>query len=228
MKKKFSIILALLLFVSVAAYADDSDIQFREIQWYSTFADVSPVMAKEVQSGFEPTIYSDVSIDHLSGVRWKYTFDNPVAEGGVRLFCSDVPVAGYIANDADLSFMYPLGEDGRVARDDNAAEFYLAVYYIEDLADMKAVYNDLKAKLSKLYGEGVPETDDYMESVKWCDTQNNTAWLIINDEEDLVTLAYTAGDSDERLDALQAQITEEQIEKEDQAREENSDNTEGL
>lgn len=203
-------------------------IQFRGIEWYSDYETVHNFLESEcIDSYFCSFSMENTTIDSIYSIEWGYSLsDDRVDEAGIGVGYMDMPVAGYVA-DVYAYYMYPI-TDGKVDRSTEKAEFYVAYYSFEDMENLTAVYDDLTAKLTALYGEGIPKTDKYYDSIYWQDAEGNMVWLLIEDDASAVRLGYAAGDHITRLDTLREQIRNETIAAEDESRQENSGNTSGL
>lgn len=231
MKKLFVLVLALLF--ATCAYAEsgasnDATITFRGFEWYAPFSEVHPLMERDSGSDFMPSFgYDETSIDSIYRVERAYMFsDHRVDEGGAEYYYYEIDVAGYVA-DVDIYYMYPI-VDGAVLHDETKAEMYMAVYEFSELEDMPAVYEDLKTKLTALYGEGEERLDKYYDSVYWEDANGNAIWLVIDEDGEEIRLAYAAGGHIDRLAALEEQLSIDAAKAEDEARKENAGNTSGL
>jgi hypothetical protein len=97
-----------------------------------------------------------------------------------------------------------------------------------DFSDYRAIYDDLTKKLESLYGEGELYSDKYRTTITWIDSESNQIRLLINADEDYVTLGYMAADADARLDKMQEALDAEIAASEAADREANADNVNGL
>lgn len=231
MKKTISVILVLLFVftLSCAACADEADsFLFRNIPWYSAKKD-----AREILSSLEE--YRNRSDSTMPDwfQRWNnIDGDYTVAEAGTYTTYRNVSVAGYTAS-LNTYYMYPI-VDGRLSKNDDDAEFYLAVYEFATLTDMQAVYDDLVTKLTGLYGESSalnnPDNWTKFDGRLWKAKDGSQIWLRLYYMygDYTLKLTYTAPDSTARLEALEAQITQEKIEAEELERQQNTNNTDGL
>lgn len=125
--------------------------------------------------------------------------------------------------------MYPI-EFGYVQRIQDKAQLYFGMYEFKDMENLPAVYEDLKVKLTNLYGEGTYKSNGYYDSTYWEDAQGNAVWLLIDKDDEYATvrLAYAAAGHRERLAELDAQIAAETLATEEQQRNDNADNSSGL
>lgn len=211
MKKSGSILLyaliALLMFSTASAeQSNKTEITFREFPWYAPFSEVHALM-------------KTLSL----------TSEDLVKECGVDELYTSIPIAEYTADKLLLSFMYPLGDDGRVIHDNSLSELYIANYYFCSFVDKQATFDDFKAKMTTLYGECINKEDRssiYLE--EWSDASGNIARLIMDKNINDIRLLYIAGDFGARLDALLAEIKEEANEAENAWREKNASNIDGL
>lgn len=136
----------LLTLLPSVAFAAQEQIAFRGFQWYATFPEINEQMSS-LTAGYA-SVDSNETIDSYKRAEWSSMFsDDRVENGGVKGYYSGIPVAGYTADSAILYYMYPFDADGRVARDDNQAQFYCAMYSFEEVKDKQATYDDIKSKL---------------------------------------------------------------------------------
>ncbi len=232
MKKVLAgITLIVLIMVSVmgTSFAEETYL-FRGIPWLTTRVEVKNTLASE---GFKAW-WDD---KNASIPDWFQTWSNingdyTVAEGGCDVSFKEGKVAGYQAELATY-YWFPI-VDGRVQRDPDLAQFYLACYEITGIENMEPVYDDLLSKLITLYGK--PQTKN--SDSNWTDTIGS---LWEADDGSLIWLAkytaygkikvkiwYAAPKTTETLKALETQIAKETLEAEDEEREKNKTNTDGL
>lgn len=158
-------ILCALLFIAVILFADaaisesekNPEILFRNNKWGASFSEVkrsypdnlhllSPIDDKAYE--IEYRIFGDENAKR---------YDNYVGCNEILSFTlrgKDFTVAGYPVAETCVYFAYVPGENGIINHDDPETALYYAYYSIEPL-DMSVVYNDLKDKLSSLYGNPV-------------------------------------------------------------------------
>ena len=242
MNKILAILLVLVMMSSNAgAYADQAEtITFRDIPWYSKEPDVDATI-KSIDGVSTPWFMATTTGTKIDGWYKQYEYfytDNAVDNGGDIYRYDDISVAGYTA-DLEVSFMYPV-IDGVVTYDSSLAEFYMAIYEIEGLEEMQAVYEDLQMKLAGIYG---PYTDNsYYDSFDnvydplgciFEAKDGSMIWLAarynsISDKYDTVDITYYAPDADQRLADLEATMTQNTIDAEAAEREANAGNTSGL
>ena len=232
MKKVLAVVLFVaLIMVSVigASFAEES-YTFRNIPWLTTKVDVIEAMNAE---GYKVSWkYDNTTIADWFQTWINITGDYKVAEGGCYLSFKGVKVAGYSAS-LSTYYWYPI-VDGRVQRDNDLAQFYLAEYEIQNIENMDPVYDDLLAKLTSLYGK--PETKNSDSS--WTDTigalwtadDGSLIWLARYKAygDTAVKIWYAAPKTTETLQALEKQIAQETLEAEEAEREKNKTNTDGL
>lgn len=201
---------------------------FRSIPWYTTQRDVQNALsALKTYSN-----RSGVTIPDWFQ-RWNnIDGDMTVEAGGCYTRYRDVSVAGYEAN-LYVYYMYPI-VNGKTVKADDTAEMYLALYEFETLSDMPAVYDDLVAKLTRLYGESEalnnPDSWTNFNGRLWKAADGSQIWLRLYYMYGSYTLklSYIAPDCTNRLEALSAQLLQEKIDAEAEERQQNQDNTEGL
>lgn len=232
MKKFLAVLLtlAVLSFCSISlAESETADTYlFRSIPWYSAKSDaVESLTGLDSYSNRSNTTMPDW-FQRWNNIDGDYTVD----EAGAYVSYRNVSVAGYNA-DLYTYYMYPI-VDGRVSRNDDNAEFYMAIYEFETLTDMPAVYEDLRAKLTDLYGKSKelnnPDNWTNFTGRLWTAADGSQIWLrnYFMYNSYTLKLTYVAPDATSRLEELEAQITQEKIEAEELERQQNSSNTDGL
>lgn len=229
-------VLAAFLLVTLLAVAvigtsiAEESFTFRNIPWLTTKVDVAAAMSSE---GYKVSWRdNNTTIPDWFQTWINITGDYKVAEGGCYLSFKGVKVAGYSASLATY-YWYPI-VDGRVQRDDDLSQFYLAKYEIQDIENMDPVYDDLLAKLTSLYGK--PEPKDSGSSwtdtigVLWTADDGSLIWLARYKAygDTAVKIWYAAPKTTETLQALEKQIAKETLEAEEAEREKNKTNTDGL
>lgn len=228
MKRFVSLLMACMLILSVGTcvLAEESEtFLFRNIPWYAPKKEVSDTLS---------SLTMNLNLPNATIPDWFQTWehtdsDYTVAKAGAGTGYGNVSVAGYNA-ELIVYYVYPI-VDGKLLRNGDEAEFYLAVYEFSDSADMEAVYNDLVTKLTGLYGESSALNKwGRFTGRLWKAKDGSQIWLrIYNTNGDYtVQLSYTAPESTSRLEAVEAQITKEKLEAEELERQKNINNTDGL
>lgn len=238
MKYKVIVFLLLIELCSlpfIPAVADVDSITFRNIDWYSHPSVVSSAMESisGVTTPWFGAVNKSAKIESWFK-KWQYFYtDDAISNGGAILKFSRVPIAGYTA-DVELSFMW-MTEDSQVINRFESAEFYMGVYTIEGYKDLFGVYNEIKEKLKTTYGNYVSQSyfDGGIEGVKWTANDGSLIWLrirkntVYKNYED-ITITYFAPNGEERLKHLSSLMIQQIVDKEDERREQNKDNYEGL
>lgn len=210
---------------------EKSEITFRNLSWYSSKKDVDAALIAEGATAKEDSWQTD-SAYRLSALNYPNVNSGKdrVDGGGYKMSYSNLTVAGYTPSEVHACFLYPLDEAATIIRDSESAQLYLGWYTFsgDDYTDYDSMYNDLAAKLEKLYGTATDDETDYLIKKTWHDSSNNTIQLLIDTKKTYITLGYMAADSDTRLDAMQDAITAEQTAAEAAEREKNAANTDGL
>ena len=230
MKKLIACVLTVVVLVTMVvsmASAAESYL-FRNIPWYAAKTEAGEALS---------SLTTNRNRSNTTMPDWFQRWNNidgdyKVEEAGTYTEYKDVSVAGYNA-DLYTYYIYPI-VDGKVSRNDNNAQFYLAIYEFETLTDMPAVYDDLVVKLTGLYGDSTalnnPDNWTNFTGRLWTAEDGSQIWLrnyhMYGDYT--VKLSYIAPNSTEHLQALEAQITQEKIEAEELERKNNATNTEGL
>lgn len=162
MKKLLAILLATtMLLMAIPAFAKgdttDKPITFAEFNFGDTFGTIrSNQYLRNIN--FQRGIFSP---RHLADVTSFYLGDwSRVSETSPTCFYSDTEggrkVAGHDC-EASLWFVYPV-ENGACVVDESSATFYAGEYrFFDDKA--KATFDDLKKKLTQLYGKPYSEDD---------------------------------------------------------------------
>lgn len=220
----------------------DKEILFSEIPWGS-----NPKIANEKMGG-DMVISDEHYIKDWSCAYNLFSFGQYPA--GYALIGSVPEVAGYSNIMTYMYFMY--SHDAEINRDIDRAEFYLAQYQF-DVADINASYDDLKTKLSTIYGKGLEETEITSHlsvsvvgngySGTYETLEKKTTWIgtngtqlvlmasILQDNVEVQTaeflfLTYGETDIEPQLNSLYKAIEEENVQKENDTR--TSENTNGL
>ncbi len=213
---------------TITSFAEESLIKFRNIEWWTDYSHANYAILKDAGDSHH-VVFENADIDSIENAEWWGIYsDDRVNEAGLSAFYYSIPVAGYTA-DVHVYYMYPI-VDGKVEREKESAEIYFGMYEFEEFEDLRAVYDDLKEKLTTLYGDGEDRPTKYIDSTYWEDADHNCIWLVIDKDSDYaqVRLAYAAGDSKARLIGINDQLSLEKLEAENASRAANTENTSGL
>lgn len=238
MKKFFAFFLVLLMTSSVA-FAEE--ITFRGIEWGSNMA--------EIEKELEVYSIDDSMMRRWSVIEeafdWAHMNDYPCGWYAFGM-PKDLNVGGYDICSIQLFCAWKLSDTGEILREKQESEFYAAIYSFA-VVDIEATYNDLKEKLSSLYGTPLESTESregyyanaggsgkYIETVRVSEWygENNTGVRLrscssdvesLNAEE--ITISYGKTDADQRIERLQTALKAEALEKENASR---GTNTDGL
>ena len=208
----------------------EKEILFRGIPWGTKMPEVQDVLNKEGKDNARGLLGQKHEMHNLRSAGIDYSVDElRVPEAGDRGWFYNINLAGYTTEETYTFYIYPI-VDGQLVRSEDEAEFYFGYYLFRPgaLSDYVATYDDLKAKLTSIYGEGF-ETEEYsaMKTI-WTDEYGNKAVLRRSLNYDIINLGYIAGNADERLLEAKAIIDAEALEAERIKREQNADNTTGL
>lgn len=232
MKKLFTILLILaVLFSCSITCAEDKEITFRGIEWYSSKTDVEENLLENEEISVQRSSSHDIY--RISGTYFANVTSGSdrVDEGGIVGQYKGVKVAGYEIPITYIHYIYPV-TDKKISHDDEQAQMYLIWYPFKsnDFADHVGIHDDLSEKLTGLYGKGkVDKTNaKYYTTTTWKDEKGNTILLLINADKNYTSLAYMAAGADKKLDEMKQALKDEAIELEKQQREENANNTDGL
>lgn len=248
MKKIICVVLAILSLITTA-FADE--ITFRNIPWGSNPNQVSEVLQAAgfskvyATNGAWITSFGDGDFDEFdingadnAGYDW------------TDYKTTGLKVAGHEISYMGLEFLYGIQDEGLLLDIDSAR--LIRAYYVLKASDKFLVYNDLKTKLSSLYGE--PKVlhreqkywnESYIkinDGLLWSG-ENDTAVLMsiewytydgVSESkqgflgEDNITLSYGKTDIDEDLEFVEKYWEQEALRVEQRTVEENVDNVDGL
>lgn len=245
MRKILTFLLAFLMISSVACA---EEITFRGIPWGSSMSKVEESFDSDMfYTHDEATVRRWENITEQ--VDWEHLYDYP--DGWECLYMGfgeyAMKVAGY---DVIMSVAcrYGIGENNEILKDKSDSVLCSASYTF-DVIDYVAAYDDLKVKLTSLYGDGI-ETTDTDEGYYWGmntsdeyhTTVKVTTWVGENDTEaklycsvddvddpllqnDLLVLYYGKTSEDENIERLQKLLHVEALSNEQESR---NDDTSGL
>lgn len=245
MKKAIAVILVFLI-VSSVAYADE--ITFRDIPWDSSMSEIEKLLDLDFFYTYdEATIRRWKNITEK--VDWEYI--NDYSDGWEYIYMGygehAIKVAGYdvIMN---VACRYGIEENDEILKGKSDSVLCSASYSF-DVIDHTAAYEDLKSKLTSLYGEGTETTDvlegyycgvkssgEYHTTVKittWIGENNTEAKLYCSVDDvddpllqnDSLALYYGKADEDKNIDRLQELLHIEALKREQESR---SNDTSGL
>ena len=231
MKKLLSILLILSVLITYTiVYAEDNEISFRGIEWYSSKKDVEEILLSDENIRSRNSSAHDIY--RMSGTYYPNVTmgSDRVDDGGIVGRYDGIKIAGYEIPTTYIYYVYPI-ENKKIIHEDDQALMYLIWYPFTNsaFADQIGIHDDLSAKLTSLYGKGkVDKSSKYYTITTWKDKKGNTILLLINDDKDYTSLAYMASDAEKMLDTMKQALKDEAIELEKQQREQNSNNTDGL
>lgn len=235
MKRKFLLLtIALSFAATLPSYAAETEsvkgIQFRDIPWHSTKAEAEKILFSD--PGVSANQFTDDEIYRLGALDFYNVVsgDDYVKGGGVKVSYNGVTVAGYTPSDCHACYVFPITDQGYVNPSEDDAQFYLGWYGFSsnDFADIPGIYTDLEKKLTSLYGDPAPASDDFKKTDTWSDQDGNTIELLQSAKNTYVQLGYIAPDADQLVDQAKAALEKAQAESEQEAREANASNTDGL
>lgn len=237
MKRLFVIIVVAIMLACSFGYADtDKEIKFRNITWGINIDEVKQVLSDidfwNDEKGYALAHWDDEQ-DYYFGreengwLGWCFNSSN-----------DPLKVAGYPVSMIYLYCAYGVDEKGSVLRDRESSEFYMASYLF-DVIDTQGTYEDLKDKMTKLYGEGVETTEfgygsynagnsewkgykSTIMTVEW-NGANNTGVVLTGrwDDRDTgvnygnrVILLYGKTDYDMKLTMIEKAVTQERLQAE--------------
>lgn len=217
----------------------DKEILFMDIPWGTSFTDVDKSHGELDLWGITGEGYMTYSVDEIilgdyQGIEFEYDDINIIGNA----FNGETEVAGYTTSEVSLYFAYNI-VDGKLNKIEEESSLYGAryVFLTENLQETS---NDLKQKITSIYGEPQKETtdtdiyDNQYTYTYWYG-QNSTVLVMKtqnseNDTTDLyedeITLAYAWLKGDELLQSASDYLKEEAIEKEQENY--GNENTDGL
>ena len=252
MKKLVSVILiSMMIFCLVAETANADEILFRGLPWYSSMTEVKAsfaddsILVDEIDEALQ-VLYSKID-GNMRNISYGITGYPAGWVAYSYLEGMDFNVAGYGLSDMMIYCCYGLDENN-VDRDINSSRFYLASYTF-NVVDKQGAFDDLKGKLTSLYGSGIEndvESSYYAigengfeeipfteHRIEWLG-DNNTAAVLVYSESALgnsdlyhqyLVLTYGKTDSDAMVQAVCAAVEAERVITENQNR---TDSTNGL
>lgn len=150
------IIVAILLINCGEAFADEYEkpILFRDAEWGISYPEVQAYLPDGVR------ISSTRTSEYwhpMKDVMYNENGDYYKAELGCYSYVqssskTDLKVAGYDVENIYLYFLYDIGQNGMLIKDDDHTSLIYAYYKLEP-KDPEAVYSDLVTKLTSLYGD---------------------------------------------------------------------------
>lgn len=207
------------------------EIVFRDIPWGSSSSDVEQKLENSNDAVYAK-IWEKQYIQYPDELLEPYFVDG-IVQGGNILIVSNLTAGGYDISMAQLHFAYSVEED---YVDRNTDIFYAAVYYF-DVVDHEAVYNDLRKKMTEIYGEGqetmgtktgwigsADYTGEYENTVKrvtWYGANKTFVtlqWIYDDNKAEAiqshcgVTMVYGKTDAKDMLDNLEKALDREKTE----------------
>lgn len=230
--KKFLAVLLLIMvaFTSVQAFADE--ILFRNLPWDCSPADVKESFGKYLyfRDPMCAPLWSQWAHPGLSSADYSDTHAGFRLETGYP--ASGITVAGYEIDEARIFFVYGITEDGQLDRSPDAGRL-CGAYYSFRFEDVETAYEDLKAKLTNLYGEPEKENDT---SIIWYGDNNTAVRMVWSNDKtndyNYVDIKYGKTDIEAEIPHIMELTAEQErldaIAEEEKVREENAENNDGL
>lgn len=212
-------------FADFACAESGTQIKFRDIEWYTKYADVNEHI------GLSEGYVMDDSLSIMEDIDENYSNIrddnyNMIDGMGVEVIYNNVDVAGYSASPS-LYCIYSI-VDGATVMSADEAELYMAKYTIDGYADMVSVYIDLKEKLTSVYGNGIPRDVSYNEECTYWQDESGNELLLSRSPFGRVVISYAANDHREHLKALKKVRLAEIYKTEAEERTKNAGDTSGL
>lgn len=210
MKKLLALILALLLFGSVALAQTDKEITFQDTSWGASYTEIDKKFSSydmyDMRGGLIKTFSVDQIITDEDGIDFEYHDINVVG----NTYSPESKAAGYTTKDVTFYFAYkPV--NGLLTKELSDTMMYAAKYEFAT-SDLEIMEADLTSKLSGLYGE--PDATDSgsnmwgtdFKYVYWYGANDTGVVLIVHHpsvntflSEDSVLLVYYTRQGDQWL-----------------------------
>lgn len=229
MKRTIAFVLMVVMIAVLSCSALADEITFRNIPWGCTAAEFLKEMKVDLR------VIDSSRLEYWS--KWNFSgwSSSQITEyeTGFHLYewgedDINLKVAGYNVLEIEAHFIYSETEDGHLDRNTNAGRFQ-KVSYTFKFEDVESAYQDLKEKLTKVYGEGSVENES---SFLWTGDNNTQVRLVWsndpNNDYHFISIRYGKADMDEDLAHVDELARKEQVEAEQQNRLDNTDNTDGL
>lgn len=207
MKRIKIMLLVAVLFVNlinVAISEQSKEILFRGVSWGSTYNDVISMLLADWGVRFhEGEVIRPRKIRSLIKNNWSDYYDYQCGYYTYLAKGKDVKqVAGYDVDNVKLYFAFIPDDQGEIEQTPSRTSFYLGQYTIEP-KDLYAVYEDLKVKLSSLYGQPAKErSDGFIIHYKYCYWYglNDTMVVVVTDDNwDKIYINYVWNKGDDLL-----------------------------
>ena len=221
---------------SIDCFADtDKDIQFRNLQWGMNIDEVKNSLSN-LGSWMENDGYALNPWEAEDVIIYTNRSDN-----GWLCQCyntRELKVAGYQVNSIYLFFCYGLSNETVALKNREDSELYMAGYELS-VKDYEGTYEDLKQKMSGIYGEGI-ESVEYgggayvasnnewtrynttTKTIEW-KGENNTAVRLVGSWDDMetrsasssgVSIMYGCKNFDNKLKIIENETKKERIKEE--------------
>lgn len=208
---------------------NEKEVQFMNIQWGTTYKEVDEIhgelgLWELYGEEYKTFSVSEVALGDYKGIDFEYSDINVIG----NCYNSEMEVAGYTTKEITMYFAYTLNEDGTLNQNYKDSIFYGA-RYIFDSQNLAAMSDDLKEKISDIYGEPQKVTtdidlyknvytytywygaNDTLLVMKTLNSENDTTDLY----SDEITLAYVWLPGDEYLQKASDTLKKQAIEKEE-------------
>lgn len=158
---------------------EKSEIIFKDISWGTSYPEVDEKLGMWELWNLSGEGYKECSVDEIllgdyKGIDFDYSGINIISNA----FKGEQEVAGYTTSEITVYFSY-IPVDGYLTYDEKDTALYGAQYKFEPV-NLQDMYDDLKGKLSNLYGEPSKTTQD---TDMWENQYTYTYWHGANDTE---------------------------------------------
>lgn len=226
----FLLLFVCMFFSSSFAEEEKAEILFRDNPWCSSFDMVKKSFPSKVSwlSLYDKKAYQVESRLFRSEDAKQYDayVACTVSPASYKLEAIGFTVAGYPVSDVDLLFAYVPGDNGLIDHKNPATALYFAEYTFHP-KDMRIVFDDLKNKLSALYGEFVEiysvnaGVENELTYLSWFGSNDAAVTLVYYGKQKEIYIRYGYLKGNELLDkAYDALLLEEKMT--------DSSNTDGL
>lgn len=197
-------VLLVLSIINVAVPENAKEILFRGIPWGSTYNETVSALLSDWGVRFrEGEIITPRRIRSLINNSWSDYYDNECGCYTYLATGSEIKqVAGYNVENVKLYFAFAPNDQGEIDQLPENTSFFLGQYTIKP-KDLYAVYEDLKQKISSLYGKPAKErSDGFIIHYKYCYWYgaNDTMVVIVTDDNwDSIYINYVWNHGDDML-----------------------------
>lgn len=197
MKKLLTMVCTILVLLGMSCGADaavEKELRFRGAEWNKPYAETMRSLEGMGVKWRDPKTSSGRSIRQQADGSWSGYYDHDCLYSVDLAYNSPtIQVAGYEVSDVDLYFAFTPDENGRIPQDAGHTAFYMAKYTIKP-KDLDGVFDDLRLKLSALYGEPDRKFSDgwiiHYNIAVWNGEGDTRIMMISDDNWDSIYINY--------------------------------------